>query len=80
MLLISDTSKIMSQHFQVRLFLQSRPMVQSRPLATFAGLCLGTSRSGLWLPLDLFFEDAMDGSGVNATSAVEIITGKVMVH
>ncbi|XP_073030533.1 mediator of RNA polymerase II transcription subunit 33A-like isoform X1 [Primulina eburnea] len=77
LLLTSDTSKIMSQHFQVRSFIQSHLMVQSRPLSAFAGLCLGTSRSGLWLPLDLFFEDAMDGSGVNATSAIEIITGLV---
>ncbi|KAH0943117.1 hypothetical protein HID58_002754 [Brassica napus] len=28
-----------------------------------------------WLPLDLVFEDAMDGYQVNPTSAIEIITG-----
>lgn len=50
-------------------------MLQSRPLVNYAGLCLGTSRSALWLPLDMLLEDAMDGSQVNATSAVEIITG-----
>ncbi|KAJ8565893.1 hypothetical protein K7X08_008469 [Anisodus acutangulus] len=49
----------------------------SRSLATCAGLCFGSSRSSLWLPLDLFLEDAMDGSQVNATSAIEIITDLV---
>lgn len=48
-----------------------------RSLATCAGLCFGSSRSSLWLPLDLFLEDAMDGSQVNATSAIEIITGAI---
>lgn len=49
----------------------------SRSLATCAGFCFGSSRSSLWLPLDLFLEDAMDGSQVNATSAIEIITDLV---
>lgn len=49
----------------------------SRSLATCAGFCFGSSRSSLWLPLDLFLEDAMDGSQVNATSAIEIITGAI---
>lgn len=49
----------------------------SRSLATCAGLCFGSSRSSLWFPLDLFLEDAMDGSQVNATSAIEIITGAI---
>lgn len=49
----------------------------SRSLATCAGLCFGSSRSSLWLPLDLFLEDAMVGSQVNATSAIEIITDLV---
>ncbi|KAF8053707.1 hypothetical protein N665_1381s0006 [Sinapis alba] len=44
-------------------------------LASFSGLCHGPSLSSLWLPLDLVFEDAMDGYQVNPTSAIEIITG-----
>ncbi|KAG8370172.1 hypothetical protein BUALT_Bualt14G0089600 [Buddleja alternifolia] len=75
--LISDSSKITSQHSQANLLHDIHPMVQSRPLVNAASLCLGTSRSALWLPLDLLLEDAMDGSQVNATSAVEIITGLV---
>lgn len=41
-----------------------------------AELCHGASCAALWLPLDLVLEDAMDGSQVSATSAVETITGK----
>ncbi|KAL8515393.1 hypothetical protein ACS0TY_014193 [Phlomoides rotata] len=72
--LISDAHKNKSQNFRAS-FLQD--FVQSRPLVSSAGLCVGASRSALWLPLDMLLEDAMDGSQVNATSAVEIITGLV---
>lgn len=74
--LISDTQKNKPQHFQASLLQEFHPVVQSRPLINYAGLCLGTSRSALWLPLDMLLEDAMDGSQVNATSAIEIITSK----
>lgn len=40
------------------------------------GLGHGASRSAPWLPLDLVLEDVMDGYQVNATSAIEILTGK----
>ncbi|KAH6769857.1 REF4-related 1 [Perilla frutescens var. hirtella] len=75
--LISDTQKSMRQHFQASLLQNFHLVVQSRPLVNYAGLCLGSSRSALWIPLDMLLEDAMDGSQVNATSAVEIITGLV---
>lgn len=35
----------------------------------------GASSSSLWLPIDLFLEDAMDGSQVTATSAVDTLIG-----
>lgn len=53
------------------------PIVPSRSLTQRFDPCHGFSPSALWLPLDLALEDAMDGSQVNATSAVEIITGDV---
>ncbi|XP_024015207.1 mediator of RNA polymerase II transcription subunit 33A isoform X1 [Eutrema salsugineum] len=56
---------------------KSNPIVDFGTLASFAGLCHGASLSSLWLPLDLVFEDAMDGYQVNPTSAIEIITGLV---
>ncbi|CAN4093491.1 unnamed protein product [Withania somnifera] len=37
----------------------------------------GASPSVLWLPIDLFLEDIMDGSQVAATSAAETLTGLV---
>ncbi|KAL1219307.1 Mediator of RNA polymerase II transcription subunit 33A [Cardamine amara subsp. amara] len=54
---------------------KSNAIVDYGSLASFAGLCHGASLSSLWLPLDLVFEDAMDGYQVNPTSAIEIITG-----
>ncbi|CAH2052914.1 unnamed protein product [Thlaspi arvense] len=56
---------------------KSNAIVDFGSLASFAGLCHGASLSSLWLPLDLVFEDAMDGYQVNPTSAIEIITGLV---
>ncbi|CAF1965787.1 mediator of RNA polymerase II transcription subunit 33A isoform X1 [Brassica napus] len=64
----SDDSKIVSLR-------KSNAIVDFGSLASFAGLCHGASLSSLWLPLDLVFEDAMDGYQVNPTSAIEIITG-----
>ncbi|XP_057956822.1 mediator of RNA polymerase II transcription subunit 33A [Malania oleifera] len=46
-------------------------------LASSAILCHGAASSAFWLPLDLVLEDAMDGSLVPATSAIEIITGLI---
>ncbi|GAB2298750.1 hypothetical protein Dimus_032824 [Dionaea muscipula] len=37
----------------------------------------GVSRSALWIPIDLFLEDAMDGLIVTATSAVDTLTDLV---
>ncbi|KAL3812720.1 hypothetical protein ACJIZ3_013988 [Penstemon smallii] len=73
--LVSDTHKITSQHFQANSLQELH--IKSRPLINSAGVCLGVSRSALWLPLDMMLEDAMDGSQVNATSAIEVITGLV---
>lgn len=53
------------------------PVMPSRSLSHTIDRCHGFSPSALWLPLDLALEDAMDGSQVNATSAVEIVTGLV---
>ncbi|KAG5378550.1 hypothetical protein IGI04_026392 [Brassica rapa subsp. trilocularis] len=64
----SDDSKVVSLR-------KSNAIVDFGSLASFAGLCHGASLSSLWLPLDLVFEDAMDGYQVNPTSAIEIITG-----
>lgn len=44
--------------------------------ASYAGLCYGSGRSAIWLPLDLVLEDAMDGHQIDATSEIEKITGE----
>lgn len=35
----------------------------------------GATSSAFWLPIDLFLEDAMDGSEVAAISAIETLAG-----
>ena len=74
--LISDAHNNKSLNFRASLLHEFHPVIESRPLVNYAGLCLGTGRSALWLPIDMLLEDAM-GAQVNATSAVEIITGKI---
>lgn len=46
------------------------------PLASSVGLCNEACRSSLWLPLDLFLEDAVETTEVIGRSAIETITGK----
>ncbi|XP_052189469.1 mediator of RNA polymerase II transcription subunit 33A isoform X2 [Diospyros lotus] len=73
--LTSDTRKILSRECKASFAQDFHEIMASGSLVSSSGLCHGVSRSALWLPLDLALEDAMDGSQVNATSAVEIITG-----
>ena len=37
--------------------------------------CHGATHSALWLSIDIFLEDTMDGSQVVATSATETVIG-----
>ncbi|XP_031101490.1 mediator of RNA polymerase II transcription subunit 33A-like [Ipomoea triloba] len=48
--------------------------VVTSSLVSSASQCHGTSPSAYWLPIDLFLEDAMDGTQVAATSAAETLT------
>lgn len=75
--LISNTRFGYSYDSKVTSLRKSNAIVDYGSLASFAGLCHGASLSSLWLPLDLVFEDAMDGYQVNPTSAIEIITGNL---
>ncbi|GFY85183.1 REF4-related 1 [Actinidia rufa] len=74
-----STCKILSRECKMISPHKFHEVMASGSLACSAGLCHGASRSALWLPLDLVLEDLMDGSQVNATSAVEIITGLLKV-
>ncbi|PSS33906.1 Mediator of RNA polymerase II transcription subunit 33A like [Actinidia chinensis var. chinensis] len=73
--LATGTCKILSRECKMISPHKFHEVMASASLASSAGLWHGASRSALWLPLDLVLEDLMDGSQVNATSAVEIITG-----
>lgn len=41
---------------------------------TLGGYCLGASPSALWIPIDLYLEDCIDGS-VAATNSIELLSG-----
>ncbi|XP_038887594.1 mediator of RNA polymerase II transcription subunit 33A isoform X2 [Benincasa hispida] len=66
----SDKSKLLSQEGKT-CQLEFRDVMASGSLFSSAGQSHGVNWSALWLPIDLFLEDAMDGSQVLATSAVE---------
>ncbi|XP_050941184.1 mediator of RNA polymerase II transcription subunit 33A isoform X2 [Cucumis melo] len=66
----SDKNKLLSQKGKTSQ-LEFRDVMSSGSLFSSAGQSHGVNWSALWLPIDLFLEDAMDGSQVLATSAVE---------
>lgn len=76
MLLTSSSHFVLSREYKTSSLQKFHAVMASGSLVSSAGLCNGASRSALWLPLDLVLEDAMDGYQVDATSAVENITGK----
>ncbi|KAI3814826.1 hypothetical protein L1987_14472 [Smallanthus sonchifolius] len=67
--LISDDRKIGSEEKKAN-YLQEIHTVMS----SSAGISHIVSSSSLWISIDLVLEDAMDGSQVDTTSAIEIIT------
>ncbi|KAL5849677.1 hypothetical protein ACOSQ4_007690 [Xanthoceras sorbifolium] len=77
MQLTSDARNVLSREHKTSSQQNFHAVIAFGSLASFAGLCHGASPSALWLPLDLVLEDAMDGYQVNATSAIEIITGLI---
>jgi hypothetical protein len=50
------------------------PIVASNPLSSPNGRCLGASYSALWIPIDMYLEDCLDGS-IAATNSIEILSG-----
>ncbi|XP_010255864.1 PREDICTED: mediator of RNA polymerase II transcription subunit 33A isoform X2 [Nelumbo nucifera] len=73
----SDTCKILSRECKTSTQQEFHAVMASRSMTSSAGKCFGASQSSLWLPLDLFLEDSMDGSQVAVTSAIETLTGLV---
>lgn len=74
--LTSDTRRVLSRKSKTILQQDFHAVITSASLMS-DGQCHGATRSTLWLPIDLFLEDAMDGSKVAAISAVDILTGLV---
>lgn len=50
------------------------PIVASNPLSSPNGRCLGASYSALWIPIDMYLEDCLDGS-IAATNSIETLSG-----
>ncbi|XP_015168015.1 mediator of RNA polymerase II transcription subunit 33A-like isoform X1 [Solanum tuberosum] len=76
-LLISKNRGVLSRECKTssRKFLHA--VMASGSLALSASRFDDASTSVLWLPIDLFLEDTMDGSKVAATSAADTLTGLV---
>lgn len=66
----SDKNRLLSREGKTSQ-LEFRDVMASGSLFSSGGQSHGVNWSALWLPIDLFLEDAMDGSQVLATSAVE---------
>ncbi|XVF64981.1 hypothetical protein PTKIN_Ptkin09bG0210200 [Pterospermum kingtungense] len=75
--LTSDSRIVLSRECKTSSLQKFHAVMAFGSLVSSAGLCHGSSRSDLWLPLDIVLEDAMDGYLVNTTSAIEIINGLI---
>ncbi|KAK9035501.1 hypothetical protein V6N11_077540 [Hibiscus sabdariffa] len=75
--LTSDVHKVVSRKCKTISQQEFNADLGSGPPPTSSNQCHGTNPSAHWLPIDLFLEDAMDGSQVAATGAVESLTGLV---
>lgn len=73
--LTSDTRILLSRQRKTYSQQHFHAIMASGSLMSSAAQCHGASRSAIWLPIDLFLEDTMDGSQMTATSAAEILTG-----
>ncbi|XP_022727549.1 mediator of RNA polymerase II transcription subunit 33B-like isoform X2 [Durio zibethinus] len=75
--LTSDTRKVLSRECKTISQQEFHAVIGNGSLTSSSCQCHGTSPSAHWLPIDLFLEDAMDGSQVAATGAIERLTGLV---
>lgn len=73
--LTSDNRNVLTREGKTVSQQEFHAVTASGSLISSAGQCHGASQSALWLTIDLFLEDSMDGSQVTATSAVEMLTG-----
>ncbi|KAL9250275.1 Mediator of RNA polymerase II transcription subunit 33A-like protein [Drosera capensis] len=72
-----DTSKALPRECETSLHQEFHAIMASGSLIPSVRQSHGASRSALWVPIDLFLEDAMDGLIVTAASAVDTLTDLV---
>ncbi|GAB2233109.1 hypothetical protein Droror1_Dr00002324 [Drosera rotundifolia] len=72
-----DTSKVLPRECKTSLRQEFHAIMASGSLIPSVRQSHGASRSALWVPIDLFLEDAMDGLIVTAASAVDTLTDLV---
>ncbi|KAG2290429.1 hypothetical protein Bca52824_050033 [Brassica carinata] len=75
--LASHTSKFLERESKTIPRGEFHALLSSGSILALTSQHHGTSGSALWLPIDLFFEDIMDGTQAAAASAVENLTGLV---
>ncbi|KAI4329735.1 hypothetical protein MLD38_028085 [Melastoma candidum] len=75
LLLVSDNRNVLIREGKTISERQFHAVLASGSLISSEGQCHGASQSALWLAIDIFLEDAMDGSQVMANSAVEVLIG-----
>ncbi|KAG7967441.1 hypothetical protein I3843_08G099600 [Carya illinoinensis] len=72
--LTSDARQVMSRECKTMSGREFHAVIASGSLTSQSQ---GIGWSALWLPIDLYLEDSLDGSNVTANSSVEVLTGLV---
>lgn len=73
--LTSDSRRLLTRECKTISQQEFHAVLSSGSLVSSACQSHGVSSSAFWLPIDLYLEDAMDGSEVAEISAVESLTG-----
>ena len=73
--LTSDAHRVFARDCNRSSHQQFHAVMASSLLIFSSAQCRGATHSALWLPIDIFLEDTMDGSQVVATSATETVIG-----
>ncbi|KAJ0699236.1 putative mediator of RNA polymerase II transcription subunit 33A/B [Helianthus annuus] len=78
--LTSDNRVLLSKECKTSSLQQFHAVMASGSLVSSAGQSYSACRSAIWLPIDLFLEDTMDGFVVATTSAAETLTDLLKAH
>ncbi|KAK1359121.1 hypothetical protein POM88_043595 [Heracleum sosnowskyi] len=77
LILTSDAHSVLSGDSNKSSHKKFRAVMASGSLISSSAQCHGARHSALWLPIDIFLEDTMDGSQVVARSATKTLIGMV---